>query len=154
MDFLWDTNILLHQIRQSPQFEIWNQQHNFFDDSNRNFISIVTVGEIYSLALKRNWGNRKLEQLQIHLNSLHTLPIAKRSIINAYARLDAFSQGKLSDNPLPKGLTARNMGKNDLWIAATTSSINATLVTTDKDFEHFDEVFLRVLNIHNLSNDF
>ena len=25
MDYLWDTNILLHQIRQFPQFEKWDQ---------------------------------------------------------------------------------------------------------------------------------
>jgi len=32
--------------------------------------------------------------------------------------------------------SARNMGKNDLWIAATASILNAKLITTDKDFSH------------------
>ena len=31
-------------------------------------------------------------------------------------------------------MTARNMGKNDVWIAATAYVLRATLVTTDKDF--------------------
>ena len=40
------------------------------------------------------------------------------------------------------------MGKNDLWIAATAASINATLVTSDKDFGHLDGVFLNVIYHH------
>ena len=28
------------------------------------------------------------------------------------------------------------MGKNDLWIAATAKATGATLLTTDKDFDH------------------
>lgn len=36
------------------------------------------------------------------------------------------------------------MGKNDIWIAATASVFNLTLVTTDKDFEHLDGVYLKV----------
>jgi tRNA(fMet)-specific endonuclease VapC len=49
--------------------------------------------------------------------------------------------------PLPPGLTARNMGKNDLWIAATGSVINATLLTIDDDFNHLNKVFLEVVRI-------
>lgn len=78
MDYLWDTNILLHQIRQSPQFEKWDQELEFFADSNRNFISIVSIGEIYSLAIRRKWGQRKLDLLQSYLNQLHPISIANR----------------------------------------------------------------------------
>lgn len=34
------------------------------------------------------------------------------------------------------GMSARNMGKNDLWIAATASALDLTLLTTDRDFDH------------------
>ena len=34
------------------------------------------------------------------------------------------------------------MGKNDLWIAATAMATGATLLTTDKDFDHLDPTFL------------
>jgi tRNA(fMet)-specific endonuclease VapC len=37
---------------------------------------------------------------------------------------------------------ARKMGKNDLWIAATTAIYNATLLSTDNDFTHLDGVFI------------
>jgi len=39
------------------------------------------------------------------------------------------------------------MGKNDLWIAATASVLNASLITTDKDFVHLDKEFLKLLHI-------
>ena len=34
------------------------------------------------------------------------------------------------------------MGKNDLWIAATASAATATLLTTDKDFNHLPSSLL------------
>ena len=61
-------------------------------------------------------------------------------IIKCYAEIDAFSQNKLPENPL--GISARNMGKNDLWIAATASVLGAKLLTADADFEHLQGVFL------------
>ena len=39
------------------------------------------------------------------------------------------------------------MGKNDLWIAATASTYNMTLVTTDKDFDHLVNKYLGILYI-------
>ena len=63
-------------------------------------------------------------------------------IIDKYAEIDAYSQGKLPDTKVD--FSARNMGKNDLWIAATTKLIEAELITTDKDFEHLDNKFFKV----------
>lgn len=45
------------------------------------------------------------------------------------------------------GQTARQMGKNDLWIAATASVLKATLLTTDHDFDHLHTVFVEVVYI-------
>jgi len=36
------------------------------------------------------------------------------------------------------------MGKNDLLIAATASVLNATLLTTDQDFNHLHNEFLNL----------
>lgn len=57
-----------------------------------------------------------------------------------YGQIDAYSQGKLENQPLKK--SSRNMGKNDLWIAAIASLTNSTLITTDRDFSHLDKSFL------------
>lgn len=146
MDFLWDTSLLIHKIRKSHSFEEWNNQYNFFDSGNRNFLSIVSVGEIFSIALQRDWGDKKMEVLQKSMDQFSPLPISKRNIIETYSQIDAYSQGKLKEKPLPKNMTARNMGKNDLWIAATASTIKAKLVTTDNDFQHLDKIYIEVLN--------
>ena len=34
------------------------------------------------------------------------------------------------------------MGKNDIWIAATAHILNLTLVTTDHDFDHLEDIFI------------
>jgi predicted nucleic acid-binding protein len=39
------------------------------------------------------------------------------------------------------------MGKNDLWIAATSSFYGLTLVTTDKYFNHLSKEFIKLENI-------
>ena len=39
------------------------------------------------------------------------------------------------------------MGKNDIWIAATASVMDAPLITTDGDYDHLDSVYLSVLRI-------
>lgn len=40
--------------------------------------------------------------------------------------------------------SSRNMGKNDLWIAAIASVFDMTLLTTDADFNHLNNHFLKV----------
>jgi len=50
------------------------------------------------------------------------------SVIDAYVEVDLVSQNH------PDG--ARNMGKNDLWIAACARAAGATLLTADNDFTH------------------
>jgi predicted nucleic acid-binding protein len=43
------------------------------------------------------------------------------------------------------------MGKNDLWIAATASVLDATLLTTDNDFDHLQNEFLQVAKVDLLN---
>jgi tRNA(fMet)-specific endonuclease VapC len=145
MDFLWDTSILIHCIRGSAFFDKINRQYDLLNSPNRSFLSIVSVGEIYSIAIQRRWGPVKRNALDEALRQIQPLTIAKRSVVQAYAEIDAFSQGKHPDKQLPIGLTSRNMGKNDLWIAATASVIGAHLITTDQDFQHLDGAFLSVI---------
>lgn len=63
-------------------------------------------------------------------------------LMEAYAKIDAYSQGRLPEQPLE--MSARNMGKNDLWIAATAYLANAALVTTDGDFDHLHDKWITV----------
>jgi tRNA(fMet)-specific endonuclease VapC len=151
MRFLFDTNILVHLIRQTPSIYPILERLEVFRETNQIFISIISVGEIKAFAKLNNWGFSKNQQLKHVLALLAVVPITDNEpnsiITDRYAQLDAYSQGKLENNALPKGMSARNMGKNDLWIAATAQLLDATLLTTDKDFEHLNNVFLNIVTI-------
>lgn len=79
------------------------------------------------------------------LNRLIIVDVNSEDVIERYAEIDAYSQNRLKGKPL--GVSARNMGKNDLWIAATASLINAKLITTDNDFNHLHKVYLDLVGI-------
>jgi predicted nucleic acid-binding protein len=59
--------------------------------------------------------------------------------------IDAYSQGKHPDYQPIVAFNARNMGKNDLWIAATAFLYGIPLVTTDHDFDHLHPDFIEVI---------
>jgi len=105
----------------------------------------VSVGEIRSIALRNNWGKKKQLQLEELLNQLVIADINAEDVIEKYAEIDAFSQGKLKGKPL--GTSSRNMGKNDLEIAATAAVTNARLLTTDADFGHLDTQYFEVVRV-------
>lgn len=133
-NYLLDTNILLYYLRQAAT---WHNIQNRFDLKNaNNFISII----MWSIALRNQWGERRLKQLENISNEFTVIDLNIESIIKRYGEIDAFSQGKLKDRPL--STSARNMGKNDLWLAATASVLNLTLITSDQDFNHLAPTFL------------
>ena len=140
MNYLWDTNILLHYLNESSTAKYIQRKYDLLNSVNQQFISVVSVGEIKSLAKKRDWGNTKLNRLFKLLDKFVIAGINVEEIIERYAEIDAFSQGKLVDKKAK--FSSRNMGKNDIWIAATTSVLQITLITTDNDFNHLDKVFL------------
>jgi tRNA(fMet)-specific endonuclease VapC len=66
------------------------------------------------------------------------------SLVGTYVQIDLFSQGKHPQYALPQGITARNMSKNDLWIAATAYTTHSELITTDSDFIYLNDTFFKV----------
>lgn len=147
MRYLWDTPVLLEYLRNSESWKSLDNQYGFFNRENYSFASVVTAGEILSLSAQLNWGARRIQKMEEFLNVTAITPILRREILNAYAKIDAYSQGRLRQKMLPNGMSARNMGKNDLWIAATAHIYgNAIrLVTSDHDFDHLDGQFLHLL---------
>ena len=81
------------------------------------------------------------------IKGIPQIPIEGDDLLDTYADIDAFSQGKHAFLSLPTGMSARNMGKNDLWIAATAKVLEATLITTDKDFAHLSKVMIELETI-------
>jgi tRNA(fMet)-specific endonuclease VapC len=146
VNYLLDTNILLHLARNSA---LWKQTKALYQlsDADFFFISVVSVGEMLALARKNRWGEKRLRALDQLLGQFSVLDINNDAVLFRYADIDAYSQGLLPDLPLPPGVTARNMGKNDLWIAATASVAGATLLSADRDFEHLNGVFITLAHV-------
>jgi tRNA(fMet)-specific endonuclease VapC len=144
MDFVLDTNILVHFIRNDSFIRQVDAKYSLFAENNAAFISIVSVGEIRSLAFQFNWGQSKITRMNHFLHALNPFPIESEEIAAAFADLDAFSQCAHPNYPNSPDFTPRNMGKNDLWIASTSMLFNATLLTTDKDFLHLSPKFFPV----------
>ncbi len=126
---LLDTNIVINHIRKKLIY------------SDNSFISIITVGELKAFARKRSWGQNKLQLLKANLDVLSIIDISHQ-ITDIYAEIDAFSQGLLPDKKLNE--SARNMGKNDIWIAATAYFFDIPLQTTDGDFDHLTDFGLKL----------
>ena len=61
--------------------------------------------------------------------------------------IETYSKGKMISRPLPASQTAIKMGKNDIWIAATSRIINSKLITTDNDFDYLVKVFIDVIKM-------
>jgi predicted nucleic acid-binding protein len=145
--YLLDTGILLGYVRGAAYADYVEHKFGLSQPSSIPLVSVVSRGEIYSLAIQLGWGAQKRQELDALLRRIPVVDINTDRIIQRYAEIDAYSQGKDPGKRLPSGLTSRNMGKNDLWIAATTSVLRATLLTTDKDFDHLNGLFLDLVYV-------
>lgn len=123
------------------------QQYLNHNEDYTIIISVVTKAELQAIALMNNWGNNRLKALNQLLASFTYLDIeyGNEELLNAYASIHAFSQGKAAaPNGQMLGNSSRNMGKNDLWIAATAHALNAVLLTTDGNFDHLHNLYFEV----------
>lgn len=143
MRYVLDTNIVLHYLRGTDLCSWIDEKYSPLDSTiNEAIISVVNVGEIRAIAKINHWGQRRMDKIDLLFEELLITDINTEDLIERYAEIDAFSHNKIAERPL--GMTSRNMGKNDLWIAATASVLNATLLTTDQDFNHLHNEFLNL----------
>ena len=145
MDYLLDTNIIVIYSRESGIADRIEEKFQLFDEGNSLAISIVTLGELDAIIKKLNLGEKRKKKIGQILGKMAKIGLNHREIISRYGDIDAYSQGKLKNK---KGnFSARNMGKNDMWIAATASVFDLTLVTTDKDFDHLHGAYINLERI-------
>ncbi len=145
MIYLFDSNIILHYVRQSAVMRQIEEVFDPFGAGNESWLCVVSKGELRSIAVQNQWGKPRRQRLEAIMNEFYPADIFSEETIDRYAETDAFSQNKLPAKPL--GLTARNMGKNDLWIAATAHILGANLITTDSDFDHLKGTYLALLKV-------
>jgi tRNA(fMet)-specific endonuclease VapC len=137
--YILDTNILVLAVRNSPTWQ--KLQEDLFLRFGNMLISIVSEAELYSLADQFAWGSPKWQNIQSLLQKVTIVPIDTPAIVQAYREIDTFSQGKHLTLSNQASFSAKNMGKNDIWIAATATTTGATLISTDNDFAHLDKLF-------------
>lgn len=137
-NYLLDTNVFLYLLRKDRRW--FKIEEQFGLNKTGNFISLISLGELWSIGLRNQWGVSRMTQIEDLLQNFTLIDLNIESIIKRYGEIDAFSQGKLKNRPL--STSARNMGKNDLWLAATASVLNLTLITSDQDFNHLAPTFL------------
>ena len=128
--FVLDTSILVHSVRQNRVWQRIQAEHNLVVIEPKPIVSVVSHGEIRALSLRHDWGERKLDRMEFSLEFFNSYQIDER-VIEQYAALDHRS--------IQLG---RAIGDNDLWIAATAAVTGSTLLTTDRDFEHLAPDYL------------
>ncbi len=146
MNYLLDTNVVIIYSKDNDLSRKIEQKYRLFAKENNLAISIVTVAEINSLVHQLRIGKARKANLDRMLNKIYQVDISSVDILQKYEEIDAFSQCKHKEIKSPFS-TPRNMGKNDLWIAATASALGVPLVTTDKDFMHLDKMFVDVVYV-------
>jgi len=142
MDYLLDTNIIIIYSKNKVLARKIEADHKIFTEENNLAVSIVTIAEINSIIHQFKIGDTRRKGIDKILENTTRLDISYNEILEKYEEIDAFSQGRHQN--LKSNFSARNMGKNDLWIAATASAFGITLITTDKDFDHLNDVFLDI----------
>ena len=144
-NYVLDTGVLLGYVRGAAYAGYVDNKYAPAQAPNLATISVVSTGELYSFALRRNWGTTKQNALATLLRSIPAVPIRQESIVRKFAEIHAYNHRQHPSLPPPN--SGHSMGDNDIWIAATASVLNASLLTTDHDFEHLDGVFLQVIFI-------
>ncbi len=134
--YLLDTNVLVALIRGKEMGKRIDAQYNLRAELRRCMISVVSVGEMYALAAKLGWGQKKRDTLQSLLDELVWVDVNHPEVLQSYGEIDHDSDR-----------LGRRMSKNDVWIAATAKASGATLLTMDTDFDHLHGTHIRCVRI-------
>jgi tRNA(fMet)-specific endonuclease VapC len=89
-------------------------------------ISFMTVAEMYRGALKRNWGQKRMAELDSHIRQFAVVPYSFQVCV-AFARI--VNSGERSGRPITTA---------DAFIAACAVSLQIPLLTNNK--RHFDSI--------------
>ncbi len=145
MRYVLDTNVILFYLKDEETKSFIEENFGPFREENDAVISVVTIAEIKSISKKNKWGKKRIGVVEKIFDKLVVVNIEYGELLDIYSEIDAFSQGKLENSPTR--FSSKNMGKNDLWIAATTVLTKSKLITSDKDFMHLDGEYFDVLLI-------
>lgn len=122
--FLLDTNILSYVTRKRPQAVL----ARFLKlQPGEAVISVISLGEMIYGAVRSNRGHELMLQLAELTRTLQVAGVPE-SAAETYGTIRAKLESK-----------GRQIGNNDLWIAAQALASNLTLVTNnEKEFTRID----------------
>jgi tRNA(fMet)-specific endonuclease VapC len=120
MSFLLDTDTCSAHLKLKG-----NLIHKFLQYMGRLHVSVITVGELYTWALRANASPKRLQALLDLLNDVQVLEVTE-PVVRTF--------GKVRAGLLDSGTAAPEM---DLLIAATALQHNLTVVTHNvRDYAH------------------
>jgi tRNA(fMet)-specific endonuclease VapC len=131
VNYLLDTNILVAYVRAGPLGEYVERTYSLMAQPYKPLLCVVSVGEILALARKLGWGSAKAAIMRSLLKEIVLVDVNIPEIQEAYAEICYFSEAH-----------GQKKGQNDYWIAASAKVTGATLLTTDKDFDHLHDIHI------------
>jgi tRNA(fMet)-specific endonuclease VapC len=115
-----DTNVVSFLFKRSPQAA----EYAALIAGKAQLISFQTIAEFDHGALKANWGQRRVESLELYLEQFTVIPYT-RGLARAWAKAKVLSQSN-----------GRAIDPADAWIAATALLYGVPLITDNvKDFK-------------------
>ena len=129
--YVLDTSALLPLLRGKELGELIDRTFGLRAALYMHTLSIVTHAELWVLVERNGWGDEKKAAVEKALQEFVTVDVAGSQIVSAYRKVEAASVGV-------------TMGKNDIWIAATSIITGLPIITTDKDFTHLSGKLLEV----------
>jgi tRNA(fMet)-specific endonuclease VapC len=135
-NYCLDTSIILPLLRGKQLGKSIDQAFGLGTAAHLHTISIVTHGELRVLCDRKGWEGTKRVALDKALMEFVTIDVAGARMIEAYRKVEEANAAIQSGH--------QNMGKNDVWIAATAIVTGLPLLTADKDFNHLDGNLLEV----------
>ena len=125
---LLDTNIVSIAFKPDSRFEGYAPHLR----GRHLAVSFMTVAELYQWTAVRNWGRRRITQLERILQSYLFLPV-NVELCRLWAQVRAARQS-----------AGRPISPQDAWIAATALHDSIPLITDDyNDFEGIAELDVR-----------
>ena len=123
---LLDTDVFSYLLRQGDSRADLYRPHV---EGKKIALSFVTVGELYSGAIKKNWAIERLNLLEAQLRTVVIIPY-DLEICKTYA--------KIKNELKTASGSSRVIGANDLWIAACAIRHRLPLITNNR--QHFEGI--------------
>jgi predicted nucleic acid-binding protein len=129
-----DTNIVVSLARDNVLGKYLDRTYQLTTGGHTSALPVVVIGELRALSLTWSWGPVRRARLANIISLFLPLDIHAENVLDAYATIDTRSAA-----------CGKDMGKNDLWIAAVAHVHDLTLLTADADFDHIHKLGLIVV---------